>query len=114
MLNWQVIWPRPLPTFLFSSMPVAVFFKPINHSKKNRRCFSGGLILFVDLPIEHVTSSELTQSVAHIIGTSTCTQKGYGYDAGGSHSGAWTDMFLSRGLRLHTNEDVDLVVLYNR
>ena len=79
-------------------------------------CFSGGLI------------EEMVEAVAHVAGTTTCTQKGYirpgedqrrrprgaiGYDNAATRSGAWTDMFLTQGLKPRIGGgDVDLVQLF--
>jgi hypothetical protein len=64
-------------------------------------CFSGGLI------------EELLDALPHVVGTTTCTRKGYGYDNAATHSGAWTNGFLTQGLRRRPpGEDVDLAALY--
>lgn len=63
-------------------------------------CFSGGLI------------EELLEALPHVVGTTTCTKKGYGYDNEATHSGAWTDAFLTRGLRPAAGQSVDLAALY--
>lgn len=42
-------------------------------------CFSGGLI------------EELLTSLPNVVGTTTCTKKGYGYDDADTQSGAWTN-----------------------
>lgn len=66
-------------------------------------CFSGGIIgeLLRDLP-------------GGVVGTTTCSRKGYGYDDSSSQSGAWTNEFLTRGLapRLSRETSVDLGSLF--
>ena len=63
-----------------------------------RTRFSGGLI------------EELLHSLPRVVGTTTCTRKGYGYDNPTTHSGAWTHGFLTQGLMLRP--DADLGALY--
>lgn len=81
-------------------------------------CFSGGI------------AKELVESVPNLIGSTTCTQKGYtqdwikqtkkttlsnGYDNGETQSGAWTDTFLTQGLRqLGIDENIDLGLFFQQ
>ena len=64
-------------------------------------CFSGGFI------------PELVSMVPRIVGSTTCTRKGYGYDVSTFHHGAWTQEFLIEGLcdRIGA-QDTDLVQLF--
>ena len=64
----------------------------------------------------------------HIVGTTTCTRKGYarngpvrgpvrgdaGYDNAGTHSGAWTNQFLTEGLNAGPNDNIDLARLFEQ
>ena len=63
-------------------------------------CFSGGLI------------EELLDSLPNVVGTTTCTRKGYGYDDAATHSGAWTHGFLMQSLVPRMNENLDLAQLF--
>ena len=63
-------------------------------------CFSGGLI------------EELLDALPHVVGSTTCTRKGFGYDDAATSSGAWTNGFLTQGLMHARCEDVDLAALY--
>lgn len=66
-------------------------------------CFSGGILL------------ELVSSIPHCFGTSTCSQKGYGYDESISQHGAWTEQFLVEGLLRRAPREggaLDLVALF--
>jgi hypothetical protein len=66
----------------------------------SRARFSGGLI------------EEMVDSLPYVVGSTTCTQKGFGFDNPATHSGAWTDMFLTQGLGQLTTTEVDLVQLF--
>ena len=74
-------------------------------------CFSGGLI------------EELLDALPNVVGTTTCTRKGYGYDdaatgasilVGGTlaptKSGAWTNAFLLSALMFRQRENLDPAV----
>ena len=64
-------------------------------------CFSGGLI------------EELLEALPNVVGTTTCTRKGYGYDNAATCSGAWTNGFLTQGLAGRPpGDNVDLAALY--
>jgi hypothetical protein len=63
-------------------------------------CFSGGLI------------EELLDSLPNVMGTTTCTRKGYGYDDAETCSGAWTNGFLTRKLAQSTRENLDLAAVF--
>jgi hypothetical protein len=41
---------------------------------------------------------ELLASVPRIVGSTTCTRKGFGYDVSSFHHGAWTHEYLINGL----------------
>ena len=58
-------------------------------------CFSGGLI------------EELLDSIPRVVGTTTCTRKGFGYDDERTHSGAWTHGFLTRWLVPNVSRNLD-------
>lgn len=66
----------------------------------NDACFSGGII------------EEVLEALPSVVGTTTCTRRGYGYDSQATHSGAWTNGFLSEGLATRIGQDVDLAALY--
>ena len=63
-------------------------------------CYSGGLI------------EELLDSLPNVVGTTTCTRKGYGYDDAGTHSGAWTNGFLTCSLSRQVFENLDLARVF--
>ena len=65
-------------------------------------CFSGGIL------------QELVASIPCSFGTSTCSQKGYGYDESMNQHGAWTHTFLVRGLESRVPEGgrTDLVAVF--
>lgn len=65
-------------------------------------CFSGGIL------------EELVATIPYSFGTSTCSQKGYGYDESINQHGAWTNTFLTEGLERHRHlgGQVDMVVLF--
>lgn len=65
-------------------------------------CFSGGIL------------QELVANIPNSFGTSTCSQKGYGYDESVSAHGAWTESFLVEGLDRRRAEGggLDLVALF--
>jgi hypothetical protein len=64
-------------------------------------CFSGGII------------EELLDALPAVMGTTTCTRKGYGYDNAVTQSGAWTNRFLTCNLRtVPANKDADLALLF--
>ena len=63
-------------------------------------CYSGGLI------------EELLNSLPNVVGTTTCTRKGYGYDDEGTHSGAWTNAFLTERLLRDPQTNLDLVTVF--
>lgn len=64
-------------------------------------CYSGGLI------------EELLDSLPNVVGTTTCTRKGYGYDDAGTHSGAWTNGFLTCCLARRMFENLDLARIFS-
>ena len=59
-------------------------------------CYSGGLI------------EELLDALPNVLGTTTCSRKGYGYDDAETQSGAWTNGFLTSKLAKHMQDDLDL------
>lgn len=68
-------------------------------------CLSGGII------------PELLQALPRVIGTTTATRSGVGYDSHETHSGAWTHYFLKQGLvalatPMVTAADTDLVQVF--
>ena len=64
-------------------------------------CFSGGML------------DEL-KSIDKIFATSTCTEKGYGYDDPDSKNGAWTQCFLEDTLAKYDyKDDIDLIKVFN-
>jgi hypothetical protein len=63
-------------------------------------CFSGGLI------------EELLVAIPNIVGTTTCTRKGYGYDDAETCSGAWTNAFLHGKLAKSLRDNADLVQVF--
>lgn len=65
-------------------------------------CFSGGL------------AAELLAALPRVVGTTTCTRKGYGYDQGEVEHGAWTQAFLVQGLGAPAGAapDADLGALF--
>lgn len=68
-------------------------------------CFSGGLL------------AELVEALPRSCGTSTCSQKGYGYDESVHQHGAWTQTFLLDHLvagRAREGGRLDLVGLFQQ
>ena len=65
-------------------------------------CFSGGII------------EEVLEALPNVVGSTTCTRKGYGYDSQATCSGAWTNGFLMEGLVARAQKDMytDLAALY--
>lgn len=66
-------------------------------------CLSGGII------------PELLQSLSRVVGTTTATRSGVGYDSQATHSGAWTHYFLKQGLEAVAaagGPDPDLVEVF--
>ena len=62
---------------------------------------SGGLI------------EEMVDILPRVIGFTTCTRKGYGYDSSLTHSGAWTNQFLLQGLEKNDlNTNLDLIQVF--
>jgi hypothetical protein len=54
--------------------------------------------IFLDLCLSGGIIHELTQALPYVIGTTTSTRSGLGYDSYEAHSGAWTHYFLHRRL----------------
>lgn len=65
-------------------------------------CFSGGML------------QELVESIPNSCGTSTCSEKGYGYDESQNQHGAWTEQFLVEGLQRQgaLGGSLDLIALF--
>lgn len=57
---------------------------------------------------------ELAAAIPCSFGTSTCSQKGYGYDESINQHGAWTNAFLSQGLERKRSSGgrLDMVTLF--
>jgi hypothetical protein len=64
-------------------------------------CLSGGII------------EELLQALPRVVGTTTSTRSGVGFDSQTTHSGAWTHYFLNTGLgAVRAAENPDLVAVF--
>lgn len=59
-------------------------------------CLSGGII------------EEVLDALPRVVGSTTATRAGFGYDSSLSRSGAWTATFLVNGLMASQSNDVDL------
>lgn len=63
-------------------------------------CYSGGIV------------AELVHNLPAVVGTTTCSRNGYGYDDASNCSGAWTHTFLTCGLAPRRRENTDLVAVF--
>ena len=56
---------------------------------------------------------EIGASLPSVFATTTCSQKGYGYDESAVHHGAWTNAFLEKHL-VTCPDDLDLADIFQR